>query len=261
MGVSSTKPGPLTLSPDVNPQSDVSPTYAPATEKKISRNPITPGVSAPNDGFSSISASPYGDNRKSSGQIGLKYRVDTKGLTRSNSIKSTYVGNMAISKQEKVHQVMSNEDRELARLQRIYEIEQENAEKRRRKLEASLQRQDQKAYLNKQFLKEREVTVRERNNQALARAKELESEIREKRQSAILDRQMGQAEALRRKEQERLRQERLRQEENANRSRAYNAKIDQYQQEYNQRMASLDRKLQSKHITAEQYKEQSAQAN
>ena len=147
MGAANTKPGQLNTlspSPQMNPQADVSPLHAPATEKKLSRNPVTPGgTRALKDNFSSVSAapSPYGgskSNLKSSSQIGLKYKVDTIGLTRSNSIKSSYVGNLAISKHEKVHLAMSNEDRELARLQRIFEIEQENAEKRRRKLESSL---------------------------------------------------------------------------------------------------------------------------
>jgi hypothetical protein len=88
------------------------------------RDPISPGYLGRNN-HTALSPILFGDNKdhKSSSTLNVKYGVEPNSLTRSNSIKSSYVGNLSVSKQEKVFLAMSKEDRELAKLQRIYEIE------------------------------------------------------------------------------------------------------------------------------------------
>jgi hypothetical protein len=44
-------------------------------------------------------------------------------------------------------------------------------------------------------------------------------------------------------------------------NRNFEAKIEGYQQDYNNKMATIESKLANKHISAEQYKELSAKAN
>jgi hypothetical protein len=101
------------------------------------KDPLSPGNCTDNSNI--MSPSPAGRKKISVASLGAnKFNVDTKDQARSRFVRSTLVGKMSIAASEKVELAMTNETRELMKLQRIYQIEQENAEARRRLREDSI---------------------------------------------------------------------------------------------------------------------------
>lgn len=124
MGSSPTKPRQVSLAPNnYNPQTaGMNSPPRSYSDKQYEQSPIQTRNGSGNRQFDPTAVV------RSISAVGTKaYAVSNLGLARSTSVRSTIAGDMSIGMNDKVYHAMTKEEREIRKLQQIYELEQSKA--------------------------------------------------------------------------------------------------------------------------------------